>query len=219
MGARSKGCISCKARRVKCDEVHPSCCRCQKAGIKCLGYGPPIEFVDERPRIEKTLAVLQMQQQELNAMKRLSRPLHHTARLPTLSSYHDLAYPKSCTIMSLAASEDLMLVCFLAKKLLEGRVDTMEIQHRISSGPSSSPPSAWAGAWLSEMMKVPHRSLTALAAMFVGKAYGLQDVIISAFKLYGGALSDMQKTLQDPDTKAAFDTMASMTILCMFEVT
>ncbi|KAH8795671.1 hypothetical protein BGZ57DRAFT_747773 [Hyaloscypha finlandica] len=41
------GCITCKIRRVKCDEGKPTCHRCQKFGVKCDGYArlrkdPPI---------------------------------------------------------------------------------------------------------------------------------------------------------------------------------
>lgn len=32
------GCITCKERRVKCDEVKPTCLRCAKAGQLCKGY-------------------------------------------------------------------------------------------------------------------------------------------------------------------------------------
>ncbi|RFU35387.1 hypothetical protein B7463_g943, partial [Scytalidium lignicola] len=32
------GCITCKARRVKCDEAKPQCLRCQKFGRVCDGY-------------------------------------------------------------------------------------------------------------------------------------------------------------------------------------
>ncbi|KAE8443324.1 hypothetical protein EG329_001967 [Mollisiaceae sp. DMI_Dod_QoI] len=34
------GCITCKTRRVKCDETKPSCLRCQKFGRACDGYLP-----------------------------------------------------------------------------------------------------------------------------------------------------------------------------------
>ncbi|KAK9369490.1 hypothetical protein V1509DRAFT_619585 [Lipomyces kononenkoae] len=34
------GCITCKIRRVKCDEEKPSCHRCRSAGRKCDSYGP-----------------------------------------------------------------------------------------------------------------------------------------------------------------------------------
>ncbi|KAM0277813.1 hypothetical protein ACHAQH_005517 [Verticillium albo-atrum] len=39
--SRSKvrtGCLTCKIRRVKCDERKPTCARCQKADVECDGY-------------------------------------------------------------------------------------------------------------------------------------------------------------------------------------
>ncbi|RAL63881.1 hypothetical protein DID88_003524 [Monilinia fructigena] len=35
------GCVTCKARRVKCDEGRPTCQRCFKAKRTCEGYAPP----------------------------------------------------------------------------------------------------------------------------------------------------------------------------------
>ncbi|KAI1075890.1 hypothetical protein F5B20DRAFT_369264 [Whalleya microplaca] len=35
------GCITCKNRRVKCDEGKPLCSRCEKSGYQCAGYEDP----------------------------------------------------------------------------------------------------------------------------------------------------------------------------------
>ncbi|KAI1487825.1 hypothetical protein F5X96DRAFT_648336 [Biscogniauxia mediterranea] len=35
------GCVTCKGRRVKCDEGKPSCARCEKSGFQCAGYETP----------------------------------------------------------------------------------------------------------------------------------------------------------------------------------
>ncbi|KAL4820003.1 hypothetical protein BDW67DRAFT_173263 [Aspergillus spinulosporus] len=35
------GCITCRIRRVKCDEERPHCRRCQSTGRRCDGYMPP----------------------------------------------------------------------------------------------------------------------------------------------------------------------------------
>ncbi|KAK4541983.1 hypothetical protein LTR36_007183 [Oleoguttula mirabilis] len=41
LGSRKSraGCVTCKIRRVKCDEKHPACHRCTSTGRKCDGYG------------------------------------------------------------------------------------------------------------------------------------------------------------------------------------
>ncbi|KAF8594327.1 hypothetical protein BDV93DRAFT_529383 [Ceratobasidium sp. AG-I] len=36
----ARGCMTCKHRRKKCDEVKPVCDRCVSGGFMCLGYGP-----------------------------------------------------------------------------------------------------------------------------------------------------------------------------------
>lgn len=34
------GCLTCRKRRIKCDEAHPICRNCQKSKRECLGYDP-----------------------------------------------------------------------------------------------------------------------------------------------------------------------------------
>ncbi|KXJ91642.1 hypothetical protein Micbo1qcDRAFT_194715 [Microdochium bolleyi] len=34
------GCLTCRKRRIKCDETHPTCKNCQKSKRECLGYDP-----------------------------------------------------------------------------------------------------------------------------------------------------------------------------------
>ncbi|KAG8717645.1 hypothetical protein FRC08_007042 [Ceratobasidium sp. 394] len=52
---RSKtGCLTCKTRKKKCDEVKPLCNRCARAGIECLGYSyldNPEELTQARAKV------------------------------------------------------------------------------------------------------------------------------------------------------------------------
>ncbi|KAK5724410.1 hypothetical protein LTR15_004455 [Elasticomyces elasticus] len=41
---RSKGCHTCKKRRVRCDEEKPVCARCTKGGFTCGGYAKALEI-------------------------------------------------------------------------------------------------------------------------------------------------------------------------------
>lgn len=40
-GKPSRGCKTCRARRIKCDETKPVCLKCLKAKKECLGYRDP----------------------------------------------------------------------------------------------------------------------------------------------------------------------------------
>lgn len=49
----SKGCITCRLRRVKCDQAKPRCGHCLRLGRECAGYGKkttPVRFKDETTR-------------------------------------------------------------------------------------------------------------------------------------------------------------------------
>ncbi|KAF5539445.1 zn2 cys6 DNA binding protein [Fusarium mexicanum] len=44
-GQSSIGCITCRGRRVKCDEIKPTCTRCHTARFKCEGYASNFRMV------------------------------------------------------------------------------------------------------------------------------------------------------------------------------
>ncbi|RMJ07776.1 hypothetical protein CDV36_012626 [Fusarium kuroshium] len=43
------GCLTCRTRKVKCDETHPSCRQCQRSRLVCGGYEAKIRFVHFSP--------------------------------------------------------------------------------------------------------------------------------------------------------------------------
>ncbi|KAL3419045.1 C6 finger domain-containing protein [Phlyctema vagabunda] len=49
----SKGCRTCRRRRVKCDERQPLCARCERGGFDCEGYGRALSFVSENSRAKR----------------------------------------------------------------------------------------------------------------------------------------------------------------------
>lgn len=48
----SPGCLTCKQRRLKCDEGRPTCQRCAVSGRSCGGYSPPAFVIAEQPSHE-----------------------------------------------------------------------------------------------------------------------------------------------------------------------
>lgn len=47
----SRGCVTCRQRRVKCDETKPFCRACLRLGLECAGYARPrLRFKDETVR-------------------------------------------------------------------------------------------------------------------------------------------------------------------------
>jgi hypothetical protein len=55
------GCLTCKARHVKCDETRPICTRCSKGGYRCEGFKDPpkawiFEYADTTTSPEKEIS-------------------------------------------------------------------------------------------------------------------------------------------------------------------
>ncbi|KAL8681156.1 MAG: hypothetical protein Q9186_002688 [Xanthomendoza sp. 1 TL-2023] len=46
------GCLTCRKRRIKCDEAHPACRNCQKSKRDCLGYDPIFKAQPGPPPIQ-----------------------------------------------------------------------------------------------------------------------------------------------------------------------
>ncbi|RHZ64922.1 uncharacterized protein CDV56_106904 [Aspergillus thermomutatus] len=68
------GCLTCKIRRVKCDEEKPSCRRCRSTGRKCDGYASPSSTT---PRQSTDLRIVQYTSQ-------VSEPI----RMRMFASFH-----------------------------------------------------------------------------------------------------------------------------------
>ncbi|KAH7118156.1 hypothetical protein B0J13DRAFT_514079 [Dactylonectria estremocensis] len=47
------GCVTCRARRLKCDETKPECNRCTRLGLPCGGYTPRIIFKDQTEKFNQ----------------------------------------------------------------------------------------------------------------------------------------------------------------------
>jgi len=196
MGARSKGgCISCKARHVKCDESQPTCQRCQKARIACKGYTPRYEFIDEKARVERAVAIASSQQDNFSALQSSAQVLYHTSQVPQQSQIS-----LSAMKMHLTAFKDTICLSYLVKKLREDRAGSAK------------------SIWIEETSRGSHNALNALATMVFGQAHRSRDTIMEARKSYGKALVDVRFALADASRYQTFDTLASVSALCMYEV-
>ncbi|KAK2055509.1 hypothetical protein LY76DRAFT_187193 [Colletotrichum caudatum] len=74
------GCVTCKRRRIKCDEAKPSCQNCLKRRVACEGYHPPPPAAITQQQ--------QQQQQQLQAARLIGSP----ALLLVEPSYQGLVF-------------------------------------------------------------------------------------------------------------------------------
>lgn len=58
MVAASRGCLTCRRRKVRCDEARPVCLRCQRSGRECGGYRRPSELAPKSAALITKIADL-----------------------------------------------------------------------------------------------------------------------------------------------------------------
>lgn len=56
---RKTGCLTCRTRRVKCDERKPNCERCERANLECAGYAEKRRLKTRQLETSSTTAVAQ----------------------------------------------------------------------------------------------------------------------------------------------------------------
>jgi len=69
-GGRSKACFICRQRRVKCDEIRPTCRRCLTGGRVCTGYPEGLNFIDDNPLHRLLDKALASSQRDASATKK-----------------------------------------------------------------------------------------------------------------------------------------------------
>lgn len=199
MGKRSSGCITCRRRKVKCDEVKPACERCRKATYKCAGYDQP--WFDGRPFAR-----------EAQERKRVRDELY-LARLDpfltkeALMSRGFLPAERVAQELNLSAFREDICRSFLFHKLCpEG---------------SYSKAISW---WVSPVPRVEVQSGTlvsagkAMAAAFFGRIHQQQRILNEGTKYYGEALRNLNTDLSHTEKQYTFETLGATMALNMYEM-
>lgn len=213
MGARSKGCGTCKRRKVKCDETYPKCTRCLKAGIVCTGFAPRLRFVNEVPRIRRSIEVSHKQSHEYSTVAKHSRLAFHSGEIPR--SQAPILAPFLKYPLSLTTFKDDIFISYLLSEFFERKdrylsYDIGEIRCGL--------PTDWIPELAKTLQRPRYKSWDALAAIIFGQAHNSHEAIAIALRLYGQSLSELRNELSSPDNRCSDSTLASITALYLYEV-
>ena len=196
---RSTGCRVCVRRRVKCDETRPHCQKCSRAGVECLGFPPPFQFVDETKETQERLTTPESKQ--LPGELQLWRP--------GLSPKSNAASVNSIRIgKQLNDSPQNVYFCFLVRQFFAtGRFQDV-------SGNQT-----WMTACVSDEKAYPTATLAirSLAAGYFGRRNSQKTIIDEGSRLYGRALLALCEGLQDPARSLSYDVLAATMTLSLYE--
>ncbi|KAJ5684715.1 uncharacterized protein N7477_001060 [Penicillium maclennaniae] len=193
IGGRSKGCKTCRRRRVKCDEGKPHCQRCCKANIQCDGYIQYAEFVDVTSQLTS----------KRSSKKAKSTVLSSAGSTGSNDSVVEL--PFMPLTVNPAFDEQIVFTSHLINRLFSWATDP------------NSPASA---SWILSLtcptedeQGVSTSSLRALATAYFGKTHGHYELVRKGAGFYSRALTSLREKLQDSSHVLGDEVLVA--IICM----
>ncbi|KAL4923170.1 Zn(II)2Cys6 transcription factor domain-containing protein [Aspergillus undulatus] len=199
-GRLSKGCQTCRKRKIKCDQLLPSCGQCRKAGWMCPQYEDLAErafqYLDidsfrTKPKERKHAATrLQPPKPSLEVTSRYSQGPLSSEKIP-------IAITQS--LNDRAIEYFLITNTFRDDNGLRGFYEYLPSVHHTGSS------------------DIVSSSLTATALAAYGNRFRHPDVLDRARRYYGKSLRLVNRALQVPVDAATDCTMISILLLNTFE--
>ena len=228
---RSKGCLTCRQRKVKCGTIHsrllfhaqkmvwfapdegrPTCNRCKNGYFDCLGYVRPFLFVNEGTALQRPLAQAATASQ-LTSPKSRHNNSNLDVDVQTLLSARSYLSPDDRSIhqsLHLNAFKENILISHLLKNLFVEFTDSGSrgdnhpwILYAIQRRNANCP---------------SYMAALALAAAFFGRKQHEKTVYDQGARSYGQALRQLKADLDDPERAVTYFTMSSTLLLSIYEV-
>ncbi|KAL5341377.1 hypothetical protein BJX70DRAFT_405965 [Aspergillus crustosus] len=207
---RSTGCRTCVKRRVKCDETRPTCQRCIKIGVECLGYHRPLQFhIIQRPD-QPQQRRRQRKPPESQPHAKAQHGHGHTQPLSLLSPTADeivapsLVY-ETLTTQTKEVFHDWLLYHFpRVQSSFSFRVDVGWMDFLRGLAPSTCPPALlWA--------------IRTLITFQMGTLQRNQQSIYCARHMYGRGIRHLRSLLQSPSALSD-ESLAACILLGGYEL-
>ncbi|KAL2793741.1 hypothetical protein BJX66DRAFT_305340 [Aspergillus keveii] len=228
-GRPSKGCLSCRTRKIRCDQTRPACSECVKCGWVCPGYRDTLSlmFRDESQRvIQKATTAAQR-----NKLKKAMRPETSASQSPPSSS-------ESSGESSISLQASLTNTTNRQVEEVTGQLQPQMLQ------PSHQPTeneaiswflryNAWPGALFmigfdQDLLDQPNMplseqacrsSIVSVGMALLGRLHQSAQINQRAVLEYGHALGLLMRALADESESRTDAALSAVLLLAIFEVT
>jgi hypothetical protein len=218
--ARSRGCLLCVKRRVKCDEARPGCGNCFKYGRDCPGYDRSLKFVagkhqvrsrrtkaEREGQLEFSVAIRSPAASGTSATD--SHGIQGSDDIPSSGSRRSSVRGRSPPMTVTPSPNRALFICTVIEKL---RLDQPRAELAVF------------GVWFGQLMEQVGNKITIDSAMcafvlhLLGKTQKDPRVIAESRQIYGQSLTALQRALHHPEEWKATETLSASIVLCMYEV-
>ncbi|KAL1311048.1 hypothetical protein AAFC00_001262 [Neodothiora populina] len=225
-GRPSRGCETCKKRKIKCDEKRPTCLQCKKSSRTCLGYPDEADLIfrnqndkiagrsqkSKKPK-DRPLPAPDSTQSESGKTALQLRRKHDRAVLPSSAGYRFEDVPQEGATFSLhppptvPMEEQVVQVYFKNFRALYYNEDTIQgfLPYLVPMYQTSKRNSA---------LRIATRA-TALCA--ISQLPAQRHLTYHATAMYTRAIIAVSSALQDPAEARSDETLQATLLLCLYE--
>lgn len=190
IAGRSKGCSTCRRRRVKCDEKRPICNRCERCGFECSG-AKEFTFIDQR---------------------NLAQFGRYTTgwTSPAKSRDYPVYVPFSVTSPSLEGFQIQAFICYTSKYLLCGGPVDLALQGLQLNDLCTAVKNGGDG-------QLFHITVLSLATIFYGAQHRNFSILAHGYLIHEETLRRLSNALSDPQCYLRDDIILSVISLIILE--
>lgn len=209
VAGKSKGCTTCRRRKVRCDEGKPHCLTCIRGGRACEGYQRyPVFLNYTASGLEKR-----------RPLEEAKSEVPGSTPTPPLTNSQE-AHQSVPNVMS----RDTALIANPSTPVIWTKGFLSCFWTNYSPRTMSSNEAVKGPLWLYLAMGIPnptpilHKSLLALAVVRSGRAREDSSLVVEGQRFYGQAVRMLQKTLEDRQQILHEENLAAVRAMVLYEV-
>ena len=205
MAGKSKGCTTCRRRKIRCGQQTPHCLNCIQGGRICEGYERYPVFIN------RTAGGLQKRRplEEAKSRSCTGAPAREAAVLGSTSHIPSSAVNLPSSPVTYAVWSAGFLGWFWENYSLADAPSGRFMKRPV---------------WVYHAINIPqpsavlHQSLLALSIIRRGRANEDQALVNEGQRTYGKALVQLQRAIYDPQVASHEETLAATRALVLYEV-
>ncbi|KAL1963382.1 hypothetical protein VTN77DRAFT_8398 [Rasamsonia byssochlamydoides] len=223
VAGKSKGCHTCRKRKIRCDLGRPTCGRCTRSSRVCEGYDKPTIFLNHFPRHFEQLEIPRNSVQQTNGGNygprpdgsswEPGRPADEVVRFS-----RDRIMPNNNELI--LGIPNLQKLACLVEAAQHDQALASFVTYCLPARASEEVPLSW----LSSLARIPKKTralplaASTLCYGWIGHVENRPDIVDDGLRLYSRTLEDLQEVLRQNEPALQPEILPTMQLLVLYEL-